>query len=242
MNARLRIGHSHGYHSYREVEPVPAYPRIDPQQPRDQYPRRQNDQRSGGEDLTRRRFTAMRRVIDDLKKEWQIIRVDHQTADSELTQSGFQYAEETLVEHLLELPLNAATVEDVLAQIRRHPQRVQLQLGERMSEANNWLPVAVDGLSSYSLFFSDLQLAAELPNHRVIAAIEAEGRYVSSYRHCTLTLKRLPGKSSGLPLTLTVEIPVAVAESDENGRRVLLYPRDDGHFALYADKQIDLSI
>lgn len=242
MNARLRIGHSHGYRSYREVEPVPAYPRIDPQQPRDEYPRQQSEPRQSGEDLARRRFTAMRRVIDLLKKDAQIDRVDYQTADAELTENGFRYAEEHLVERLLELPLAVAAIDELLSQIRQRPQNVSLQLGDRLSAASDWLPVAVNGLRRYCLRFGELRLAEGCPNPRIMEQLRDTGHYRSEAERCTVTLQALPGEPRDRTLSLSVEILVAAAESDENGRRVLLYPRPGGRFALYADKQIDLSI
>ena len=43
-------------------------------------------------------------------------------------------------------------------------------------------------------------------------------------------------------LLLDISILVAVSEIDESGRRVILYQRPNQSYALYADKQIDLSI
>ena len=51
--------------------------------------------------------------------------------------------------------------------------------------------------------------------------------------------KRIAGEEM---LEMDIRIRVATCEIDPAGRRVILYQRPDRSFALYADKQINISI
>lgn len=119
MMTKLKVGHLHGYHPYVEVEPVQPYPRIDPQQSRDEEQRRQSPERGERDDFVQRRFWAMRQLIERLKAEAEIVRVDYAQAAAELTEQGLILAEQNLVEQLLEFNLTAPGIEALMQQIRQ---------------------------------------------------------------------------------------------------------------------------
>jgi hypothetical protein len=238
MATNLRVGGVHGYQLYREVEPVPAYPRIDPQQPRGENPQQHPKQRADKEELAMRRFKAMRDLIDELKETAGITRVDLSTAEEELNKLGLLIAENELIEQLLDLKIPLEEIDKLFQQIRQHHTVPDMGTGHSFTEADNFFPVFVAGLSEYNLRFQNLQIQLDHRNQQMVDSFEESGRFISDKNRLRLDFQ----KQDGNLLRLDISVLVAVSEVDEGGRRVILYQRPDQSYALYADKQINLSI
>lgn len=237
--ANLRVAGPHAYQPYREVEPVPQSPRIDPQQPREEYPQQQHEQRADKDDHAQRRFRAMRKLIHELKKSTGITRVDYFTAETELNDLGLSILESELVEQLLELKISLEVIESLLQQIRHRPTTPNLEAGLSLSEAYNFFPVFIAGISEYNLHFHKLQVQISSKSTQLSETIDSYGHFISEKNRLRFDFKKLPTSED---IELDISILVAASEVDDGGRRVILYQRSNQSYALYADKQIDLSI
>jgi hypothetical protein len=242
MMTKLKVGHLHGYHPYAEVEPVQPYPRIDPQQSRDEEQRRQSSGRGERDDFVQRRFWAMRQLIERLKSEAKIVRVDYAQAATELTEQGLILAERNLVEQLLEFKLAPREIEALMQQIRQGEVLPELQAGPPLRAERELFPIFEAGMSEYNLCLQALQLDPSAAVLQLGAEGETEGRLVREKGRLRFDFQLLPAAAKGRSPLLTIEILVAASEIDDNGRRAILYQRPDGNYLLYADKRIDLSI
>ena len=177
-----------------------------------------------------------------LKKDQRIVRVDHLTAEKELKSLGLGIVEKELARQLLELKLSVEGVEEIFLQIRERSAVPDLQIGGPFLEDDHFSPVFVAGLSEYHLCFLNLQL---LSTHKSIAltkGIETEGRLVAEQNRVRFEFRPMAGIDGGGGLEMDIRLWVAISEVDDAGRRVILYRRSDRSFALYADKQINISI
>lgn len=242
MATNLRVGGRHGYQPYREVEPVPPYPRVEPQQSRDNYPHQKNEQRSDKDDHARRRFRAMRKLIDELQEFSGLTRVDYLTSETELKDLGISIAGGELGEHLLELKTSSTAIERLFQQLHRDPVSPLLKSGHPLSESNNFFPVFVAGLAEYNLHFQSLHPRFDHKPEQIIEQIERNGQFVSEKNRLRLNFYNSETPGEAAILQLDISVLVAVSEVDEADRRVILYQRPNKSYALYADKQIDLSI
>ncbi len=178
MAANIRVGRTHGYLLHREVEPVPAYPRINSQQPRDQYRQQQESERSMPDGHVERRFTAMRRLVDKLKVTGRIARVDYMTAEQELVDLGLARAHDHLAGILQDMRLSSESIEESLEMLGQRSVRPELRTGRPLEEEGNFLPVFVPGLLEYGLLIPGLKVAL-LRGHEALAdAIRKDGRHV----------------------------------------------------------------
>ena len=239
---KLKVGHLHGYHPYAEVEPVQPYPRIDPQQSREEEQRRQPSARGERDDFVQRRFWAMRQLIERIKAEAKIVRVDYAQAEAELTEQGLVLAEGSMVEQLLQFKLLPAGIEALMQQIRQGEVLPVLQAGSPLRAERELFPIFEPGMSEYNLCLQALQLDPSADLLQLVAEGESEGRFVQEKGALRFDFQSLPTAAKDGPPLLTIEILVAASEIDNNGRRAILYQRMDGSYALYSDKQIDLSI
>lgn len=242
MAANLRVSGTHAYQLYREVEAVPPYPRIDPQRPRDEYPRQQEEHTPDQDEHARRRFRTMRKLIDDLMKETGIDRVDYFTAEAELNDLGLSILEGELFNQLSTLKVSAATIDDLFQQIRQKKSAPLLEAGRALSESYNFFPVFVAGISEYNLCFIQLQLQPDEKMVLINEGIERDGCFFSEEKRLRLEFRPAVSAEHISALELNISILVAVSEVDDAGRRVILYQRPNQSYALYADKQINLSI
>ena len=244
----FKYGSISGSSLFREVEPVTPYPRINPHQPkRDEYPRQQNEQDSGTDDRSRRRFTLMREFIEKLKETSRIARLDYATAEVEMHNLGLAIAEELLISQLLQLKVSLSSIDELFQQIRQQNASLILAPGRPLTDGSFPLfPVSAAGLTEYSLVFSNLQIRPNRQESRIAEEISAHGRFISDADRLRLTIRALapaPAPSdSGDPLQLDIQILVGAIELDEGGRRAIIYPRSKTSCGLYADKQINLSI
>jgi len=239
---KLKVGHLHGYQPYAEVEPVQPYPRIDPQQSREEEQRRQPSARGERDDFVQRRFWAMRQLIERIKAEAKIVRVDYAQAEAELTEQGLVLAEGSMVEQLLQFKLLPAGIEALMQQIRQGEVLPVLQAGSPLRAERELFPIFEPGMSEYNLCLQALQLDPSADLLQLVAEGESEGRFVQEKGALRFDFQSLPTAAKDGPPLLTIEILVAASEIDNNGRRAILYQRMDGSYALYSDKQIDLSI
>lgn len=242
MATNLRVAGTHAYQISREVEPVPPYPRIDPQRKRDEYPQQQREQRTDRPDPVRRRFGVMRTLINELMKASGLIRVDYLTAETELHELGLSILEQELVEQLLEMQISLEEIDSLLQQIRQGKTAPCLEAGQDLSENYHLFPVFVAGISAYNLCFQQLQLNTNPNKNRISDTIAKHGYYVSEKNRLRLDFRKLVTVTEIDALQLDIGVLVAVSEVDESGRRAILYQRQDQSYAMYADKQIDLAI
>lgn len=243
MATKLRVDGVSAYQLYREVEPVPAYPRIDPQQPREEHSQQPQEKRADKDDQATRRFIAMRTLIDQLKETSVISRVDYFTAENELQNLGLAIAEEELIGQLLELKISLEEIDKLFSQIRQLPTTPDIGTGHNLSAANNFFPIFIAGLSEYNLRFQNLLIHAPPKTEQMINNLEEKGRFVTVKNRLRFDFQQKADSSQNKDLLrLDISVLVAISEVDEAGRRVILYQRPDQSYALYADKQIDLSI
>ncbi len=242
MVAKLRVGGAYAYQLYREVEPVPPYPRIDPQQPRHDYPQQQNQQKNDKDDHARRRFQAMRNLIDELQKSAGLARVDYTTTATELNDLGFLILERELLDQLLELKIPLDEIEELVQQIRQKPAVPELAAGHFLAKSYNCFPIYIAGISEYNLHFHHLKLPFSLESTRILEGIKNQGHFISEKNRLRLDFREILTGDIADTLQLNISVLVAVSEVDDEGRRVILYQRPDQSYALYTDKQIDLSI
>lgn len=240
--SNLRISDTHGYLLYREVEPVQPYPRIDPQQPQDEKPRNREEPRSQKEELTRRRFIAMRSMIEGLKKRGRIARVDYSTLVSDLAQIGVGFAEKELLDLLRTHRVTPEGLSHLSEQILRLIATPDLGFGPTLEEAHNFLPHFAPGLSEVHLRYLKLELLPGQEGPLLVEAISGDGLYRCATRHLQMECRPLVKTQYDSALELNIHIVVGVGEVDEANRRAILYQREPSSFALYTDKQIDLSI
>ncbi len=239
-----RVGPLRNPHSLKEVQPVSPYPRIDPQQQHsnDQQGNRQAPSKDEGLQV-RRRFIAMRRLVEQLKASRSLQRVNFQTADRELRLAGWQLAEAELRDLLHQLKFPLRNIDLLFRELAGNPTLSNLVAGKRLAAEDRLiLPESPAGLSEYNLVFQPLPLHAESINSQLSQKVEAEGRYIHSTDRLRLSF-RPADLLRGDTLELTISALVGAVEIDQAGRRrAILYPRPQEGFGLYADKQINLSI
>ena len=240
--ANLRITDTQGYLLYREVEPVQPYPRIDPQQPQDESPRSQDESRAKKEELARRRFIAMRGLIEGLKNIGRIERVDYQTLINEITQKGIGVAEQELLDLLRTHQVPAEGLAHLAGQIRERIASPDVSFGSLLTEEYNVLPHYSKGLSEVQLRYRDLELLPGQEGPLLIETIAGDGLYRCATRHLQVEFRPRVRSQYDSALEVDIHILVGVGEVDEESRRAILIQRSSGVFALYTDKQISLSI
>jgi hypothetical protein len=230
----------------REIEAVSPYPRINSQQPGPEgYPRKSPDTAKKRDSHAQRRFMALRRLIDELRKLAQISKVDFATADVELRQQGMTIVDAELVLQLRRLYMPREGLDLLLGQIDRQRFSAGLGRGRKHSGTGSSLfPASTEGLSEYNLIFEQLQFRPGRLESRVKQQVQEEGLCIEQENRLRLIFSRA-GQSRDISndlLKLTVEVELGVMESDEADRRAILYPRSQGIYGLYADKLINLSI
>ena len=241
MATHLKVGGTQAYQLYREVEPVPPYPRIDPQRPKDENPQSRSEQRGDKSEHARRRFDAMRKLIDELMNISSIGRADYMTAVNELTEQGFSILEHEFLEQLAELNFTADEMSEIIEEISQGGILPDLQPGRLLSEAHHFFPVFIAGLSEYNLCFPPLHLSAADPSPLLIEKIESQGYHITEKNRLRLEFRSDEGGGDH-NFIVAISVLVGGSEVDDEGRRVILYPHPDRGYSLYADRQIDLSI
>jgi hypothetical protein len=185
---------------------------------------------------------AMRRLIDELKMIAVVTRVDYTTADREMAALAVSSLEEHLPALLQELGATQKVIEDVFEQLRQRLASSALQSGRTLVEDVNSLPVFVPGLMTYGLNISELNVQMNQRQKEIVNTLRTEGHF--ALERGRFKLKFITDPSS--PVTDEVFMDLfaltGVNEVDDAGRKAILYQRQDQTFALYADKQIDLSI
>lgn len=230
---------------YREVLPVSPSLRINPQQHRQEdYPQPQEQRNPSQNRLARRRFTAIRELIEKLIAVAPIIRVDYNTANQELTDLGLSIAEEKLIDHLLRLKIPLDSIDDLVRQLQLRRSSPSLVSGRALSASAALFPVFVADLNEYLMRFDNLQIASSRNQSQLLDVINEHGHFLLEEGPMRLNFSRatLSPALKGDPLNLTVSIRVGAIETDDNGRRAIFYQRLDQSYGLYSDKSISLSI
>lgn len=229
----------------REVEPVRPYPRINPQQQRPEgYARPPVEKKPDKAEQARRHFTAMRKLIDQLKGTAQIVRVDYNTANQEVCAQGLEIAEEELIDQLLQLKIPLASIDGLIQQLQLQNTELTPTSGRIITASSTLFPVFVEGLSEYGIRFDNLRIKISKQHSRISDEIDKNGRFITEHNRLRLNFKpcgSIPG-STGDPLSLTISIQLGAIEINDTGRRAILYQRPDQNYGLYSDKSINLSI
>jgi len=245
LEDRIKIGGIKATDIYREVEPVAPYPRINPQQQRQEgYARPDAEKKPEQDNRARRRFIAMRELIEQLKQSVSIVRVDFNTANNELRAQGLQIIEEELIAQLLHLKVPLNSIDELILQLQQQSSAPNLVSGRTFPANNSLFPISVEGLEEYLIRFADLQVSIGPQGQGIFDEINNHGRFVVEHNRMRLNFRSnipIPA-SSNEPLRLTLSIQVGAIEIDESGRRAILYQRPDQNFGLYSDKSINLSI
>lgn len=238
----LRVTDTQGYLLYREVEPVQPYPRIDPQQPQDERTRNQDESRAKKDDMARRRFVAMRALIERLKTVGRIERIDYHALVSELTKVSIGIAERELFDLLRKQQVPNDGLGHLAAQIRDRIAAPELSFGPLLTADRSILPSYSQGLSEFLLCYSGLELLPGQEGPLLIEAIGGDGLYSCAAGQLRVEFRPQVRTQYDTALEVDIRILVGVGEMDEANRRAILFERSSGVFALYTDKLISLSI
>lgn len=240
--ADLRVTETQGYLLYREVEPVQPYPRIDPQPPQDEKPRGQ-DQARGKKDMNlRRRFIAMRQLIDRLKEFGQLERINYSTLVNNLGNIGVAHADKELFELLQAHQVPTEGLNRLASQIRPLIDTPDIGFGPALDAEHNVLPYFSRGLSVVQLRYLHLELLSGQEGPVLVDAIARDGSFHCATSHLQVKFQPQVRAQVDSALEVDIRIMVAVGEMDEENRRAILFQRSPRVFALYTDKQISLSI
>ena len=240
--ADLRVTDTQGYLLYREVEPVQPYPRIDPQQPHEEKPRGQDQAREKKDKQPRRRFVAMRHLIDRLKEFGQLERITYLTLVNNLGNIGIARADKELFELLQAHQVPTAGLNHLAAQIRPLIATPDIGFGPPLDVEQNVLPYFSKGLSVVQLRYLHLELLPGQEGPMLVDAIARDGSFRCATRHLRVEFHPQVKAQYDSALEIDIRIMVAVGEMDEEKRRAILFERSPGVFSLYTDKQISLSI
>lgn len=240
--ADLRVTDTQGYLLYREVEPVQPYPRIDPQQPHDEKPRGQDQARQKKDTQPRRRFVAMRQLIDRLKEFGQLERINYPALVNHMGSIGIAQADKELFELLQAHQVPTAGLNHLAAQIRPLIVSPDIGFGPPLEVEQNLLPYFSRGLSVVQLRYLRLELLPGQEGPVLVDAIARDGSFRCTTRHLQVDFHPQVKAQYDSALEISIRIMVAVGEMDEENRRAILFERTPRVFALYTDKQISLSI
>ena len=179
---------------HREVTPVAPYPRINPKQERQEgYSKQQQEAPFEENRRVRRRFTAMRDLIDQLKEQTPIARVDFNTANQELIEQGLAILQERLIPLLLQLKIPLASIDELVPQVQQRRSDPTLSSGQNMDAESDLFPIFVEHLEEYLLGFDQLQINPGKQNHLLIDAINNQGYYQIRQKRLLLNFSRPAG-------------------------------------------------
>jgi hypothetical protein len=240
--ADLRVTDTQGYLLYREVEPVQPYPRIDPQQPHDEKPRGQDQPREKKGGQPRRRFVAMRQLIDRLKEIGHLERINYAVLVKDLGTIGIAYADKELFDLLQAHQVTMAGLDHLAAQIRSLMSNPDVGFGPPLDAEHNFLPYFSRGLAVVQLRYLRLELLPGQEGPVLVDAVARDGSFRCATRYLQVDFQPQVKAQYDSALEVDIRIMVAAGEMDEENRRAILFERTPGVFALYTDKQISLSI
>lgn len=238
----LRVTDTQGYLLYREVEPVQPYPRIDSQQPPDEQSRNQDEARAKKDDMARRRFVAMRVLIEGLRTVGRIERVDHSTLIGELAQAGIGVVEGELFDLLRAHQVPIEGLAHLAEQIRDRIAAPEVSFGPLLTAERSFLPHYSRGLSEVQLRYPGLVLLPGQEGPLLLETIAGDGLYSRTAGQLRVEFRPQVRTQYDSALEVNIRILVGVGEVDEANRRAILFQRSPGIFGLYTDKQISLSI
>lgn len=234
--------------TFRGIRPIIQYQRIaERYQPVDERPQQAADDNSSSQKRPARRFIAMRELIDSLKEEHKIERIDSISAEQEIKTLGLLTIKKNLPPLLSDLSLSNNAVEKIIRLVEEQTPLLQLKNNLSTAQLDRSLYSDIgQGLQVLNLELRDITLP--MIDFSCVALVERcqNGPNSSTLGNLYLTINSLDKinahTSRQQSFRLTLSIPSGVIELDKEGRRALLYQRADKSFALYADKQINLEI
>lgn len=233
---------------FKEIKPIIPYQRIaEKYHPVDERRQQTAKKQSTLTDRPRRRFIAMRNLIDSLKQDHSIQRIDYISAEQEIRVLGLTTIKKSLPSLLSELGLSNNATKQIITLVEEHAPLLQLRNRTSIAQLDRSLyPEVGDGLQVLNLDLAELPLP--MIDFSYVALLERckNGPITSTLNNLYLTITNLDEiatQSSPKPsCQLTLSITSGIIEIDTTGRRAFLYQRADKSFGLYSDKQINLEI
>ena len=236
-----RLGPIRATYSRSEIAPALPAARIvrrpNPQEQSNSYPQQPSEQRS----RARRRFKAMRRLLNRLKQQRGFQRVDFNTAEKEMRAAGRQLVEDHLTAALGPL-LHPAELHAVAAEWRSQLPSAPTKAGRPLLHAEALgFPTAPLGLCEFQLEVTALHLEPSQLIAPARATLKEENYLAQQSGPLRIQVGR-PDPQHPDNLVVRLEVSIGVVEIDPAGRRVILYQRPDQSHGLYMDKPIDLKV
>lgn len=234
--------------NFKGIKPIIAYQRIaERYHPFDERRQQPVKKRPTGEEHYTRRFVAMRNLIDSLKQDHEIQRIDYISAEQEIKTLGLKTITKSLPPLLSELGLSNNAIKNIISLIEEQTPFLQLRNRSSISQLDRSLyPNIGNGLQVLNLDLPDL--SPPMFDFSCVMLVERcqNGPIASTLDNLYLTINSLDKLKPHAPrqqsFQLTLSISSGVIELDQEGRRAFLYQRADKSFGLYADKQINLEI
>ncbi len=233
---------------FKGIKPIIPYQRIaEKYHPFDERRQQSVKKRSAGEERHARRFVAIRNLIDSLRQDHQIHRIDYISAEQEIMALGRATINKNLPSLLSELGLSNNATRQIINRVEEQTPFLQLRNRSSIKQLDRTLyPNIGDGLQVLNLDLPDLVLP--MIDFSCVIWVERcqNGPITSTLGNLYLTINSLDKITPHAPrqqnFQLTLSIPSGVIEIDKTGRRAFLYQRADKSFGLHADKQINLEI
>lgn len=233
---------------FKGIKPISPYQRIaERYQPFDERPQQATEKRPPLAERPRRRFLAMRNLIDSLKQDHPIQRIDYISAEQEIRALGLATINKSLPPLLSELGLSNNATKKIISLVEEQTPFLQLRNRSSIARLDRSLyPNIGNGLQVLNLDLPDLSLP--MIDFSCVILVERcqNGPISLTLSNLYLTINSLDKITPHTPrqqsFQLTLSIPSGVIEIDKTGRRAFLYQRADKSFGLYADKQINLEI
>lgn len=234
--------------NFKGIKPIIPYQRIaEKYHPFDERPQQPVKKRPPGEERHTRRFVAMRNLIETLKQDYEIQRVDHTSAEQEIRVLGLATINKNLPPLLSEQGLSINAIKKIITFVEEQMPLLQMRNSSSVSQLDHSLyPDVGHGLQVLNLEM--LELPLPMIDFSCVILVERcqNGPVTSTLNNLYLTVNSLDKSIPDIPrqqsFQLTLSISSGVIELDKEGRRAFLYQRADKSFALYADKQINLEI
>lgn len=205
------------------------------------------DNRPAATERPTRRFIALRNLIDNLKQNHTIERIDYISAEKEIRALGWEVINKNLPPLLSDLGLSDKATKVIINRVDDHAPLLQLSYKSSIDQLDRLIYPEVDqGLQVLNLAMRDLSLP--IIDSSCVALVKQckNGPIVAALNNLYLTFsypnKKKPHSPPKKSFQLTLSISSGVIEIDTTGRRAFLYQRADKSFALYADKRINLEI
>lgn len=230
------------------IKPIIPYQRIaERKKPVQERLQRDKDNQQGVTEHHKRRFIAMRNLINRLKKDHLIQRVNYMSAEQEIRELGLATIKKNLSQLLSELGLSNNATTKVVSTVDDHTPLLQLKNSLSPPKIDHTIYPDVEyGLQSLNLELPEISLPMIDFSCVIVVNHEQNKPITSTLSNLYITINSLDETIPATPrpqsFQLSVSIASGVIEIDTTGRRTFVYQRADKSFGLYADKQINLEI